>query len=196
MDHLNAIHSIKDKDESDIMQMNPSKAIEMIMDMYGDKVKRLVFTYVQNKVDTDDVSQEVFVTVYQKLNTFQGKSSLRSWIYAIAINQSKDHLRSWQSRNKRLKNKLIQSAPFLQRKSETTEEYLINQAQSNRLLILVMKLSVIYREVIILYYFKELSTLEVSELLNMREATVRTRLARAREKLKQLLLKERGEHLG
>lgn len=59
-----------------------------------------------------------------------------------------------------------------------------------------MKLSVIYREVIILYYFKELSTLEVSELLNMKEATVRTRLARAREKLKQLLLKERGEHLG
>lgn len=178
------------------MEMHPSDAIEVIMDLYGNEIKRLVFTYVQNIVDTDDISQEVFVTVYQRLNTFQGKSSLRSWIYAIAINQSKDHLRSWQSRNRRLKEKLIQSTPFLKSNDKTPEDDLINQTQSNQLLTLVMNLPVIYREVIILYYFKELSTVEVSELLKTKEATIRTRLVRARKKLKQLLLKERSEDLG
>lgn len=193
MAHSNAIHAINDRD---IIHMNPSEAIEIIMNTYGTEIKRLVFTYVKNAADTDDVTQEVFVTVYHKLHTFQEKSSLRNWIYTIAINQSKDHLRSWQSRNKRLKERLMQSAPFLMRVNKTPEEYMIKRNQSNQLLIQVMDLPMIYREIIILYYFKELSTLEISQLLNTKEATVRTRLSRAREKLKQPLLIERSEDLG
>lgn len=196
MGRSDAFHSTNNKSDSDIIKMNPTLAIEVIMDIYGNEIKRLVFTYVKNKVDTDDVSQDVFVTVYRKLNTFQGKSSLRSWIYSIAINHAKDHLRSWHARNKRLKEKLIQSAPFLKKENRTPEEYVINKTQSNQLLIQVMNLPIIYREVIILYYFKELSTLEMSDLLQIKEATIRTRLSRSREKLKQLLLKERGEDLG
>src|SRR5699024_10318976 len=98
--------------------------------------------------------------------------------------------------NKRLKEKLMQSATFLNRTNKTPEEYLIKQTQSNQLLTLVMNLPIIYREVIMLYYFKDLSTVEVSRILHIKEATVRTRLARGRKKLKQLLLKERGEDLG
>lgn len=196
MGHSDDFHSINDKSDSAIMKMHPFEAIEIIMDTYGDEIKRLVFTYVQNKADTDDVTQEVFVTVYQKLKAFQGKSSLRNWIYTIAINQAKDHLRSWQARNKKLKEKLRQSASFLRKDQKTPEEYMIKQTTTNLLLTQVMDLSIIYREVIILYYFQDLSTLEISEILHTKEATVRTRLSRAPEKLKQLLLVERGENFG
>ncbi|SDQ07989.1 sigma-70 family RNA polymerase sigma factor [Virgibacillus salinus] len=196
MGYSKAFHPPYKDDGQDIIQMNPAEAIEEIMDLYGDEIKRLIYTYVKNNADTDDVTQEVFVKVYQKLSTFQGKSTLRSWIYSIAINKSKDHLRSWESRNKRLKEKLSQSAQFMEKPGETPEEQIIRQYESSDLLNQVMGLPVKYREIIILYYFKELSTTEIGHALNMKEVSVRTRLNRGREKLKQLLSLERGVNHG
>ncbi|SHG49631.1 sigma-70 family RNA polymerase sigma factor [Ornithinibacillus halophilus] len=192
MGRSKSFHSPYEIDDLYVLQMNPEEAIETIMDAYGDEIKRLVFTYMNNSADTDDVTQEVFVTVYQKLNTFQGKSSLKSWIYSIAINKCKDHLRSWQSRNKRLKEKLMQSAQPGEQDVDTPEEQTIKQSESSKLLKQVMELPVRYREVIILFYFKELSTKEISNVLNTKEATVRTRLNRGREKLKKCLSNEEG----
>ncbi|SEP63775.1 RNA polymerase sigma-70 factor, ECF subfamily [Virgibacillus subterraneus] len=196
MGHSKAFHLPYKKDDQDIIQMNPAEAIAEIMDLYGDEIKRLIYTYVKNNADTDDVTQEVFMTIYQKLSTFQGKLTLKSWVYSIAINKSKDHLRSWRSRNKRLKEKLSQSARFLEISDETPEEYMIRENESSDLLDKVMNLPIKYREVIILYYFKELSAREISYALNMKEVSVRTRLIRGREKLKQVLSLERGVNHG
>ncbi|MFD2043610.1 sigma-70 family RNA polymerase sigma factor [Ornithinibacillus salinisoli] len=190
MGHSKAFHPTYDED--DILQQDQTRAIEMIMDTYGDEIKRLVYTYMKNSADTDDVTQEVFVTIYQKLTTFQGKSSLKSWIYSIAINKCKDYLRSWHSRNKRLKEKLTQSAQASDNNSETPEDFYMKQNESNQLLNQVMGLPIKYREVITLFYFKELSTKEIGHVLGMKEATVRTRLARGRDKLKECLSLERG----
>ncbi len=162
------------------------------MEAYGDEIKRLVYTYVKNTADTDDITQEVFVTIYQKLNTFQGKSSLKSWIYAIAINKSKDYLRSWQARNKRLRERLAQSSHEIVRQEATPEEKSVQKDHASELLATVMDLPVKYREVIILFYFKELSIKEISSVLKLNEATVRTRLNRGRAKLKECLSPERG----
>ncbi|MUK88614.1 sigma-70 family RNA polymerase sigma factor [Ornithinibacillus sp. L9] len=190
MGHSKAFHPTYDEDE--ILQQDNTRAIEMIMDTYGDEIKRLVYTYMKNTADTDDVTQEVFVTIYQKLNMFQGKSSLKSWIYSIAINKCKDYLRSWHARNKRLKEKLTHAAHSSENTNETPEEYYMNQTESNQLLNQVMDLPIKYREVITLFYFKELSTKEIGQVLGMKEATVRTRLARGRDKLKECLSQERG----
>jgi RNA polymerase sigma factor (sigma-70 family) len=190
--HSKAFHPTCDKEDLEIVQLNPSQAIEIIMDKYGDEIKRLVFTYLKNSADTDDVTQEVFVTIYQKLNTFQGKSSLRSWIYSIAINKSKDYLRSWNSRNKRLREKLAQSSHTITKEEITPEDRTVQKDNSNELFTKVMDLPVKYREVIILFYFKELSTKEISQALKMNDATVRTRLNRGREKLKECLSPKRG----
>lgn len=192
MGHSNAFHPTYDKEALEELQSNPALAIETIMETYGDEIKRLVFAYVKNSADTDDVTQEVFVTVYQKLNTFQGNSSLRSWIYSIAINKCKDYLRSWHARNKRLKEKLMVALPAMTNDSVTPEELALQKDHSSALLQTVMALPIKYREVIILFYFKELSTKEISDVLNMNEATVRTRLNRGRAKLQECLSSERG----
>ncbi len=162
------------------------------MEMYGDEIKRLIFAYVKNSADTDDVTQEVFVTIYQKLNTFQGNSTLKSWIYSIAINKCKDYLRSWHVRNKRLREKLITSSHTMEKEEKTPEEQALQQDHSSELFHTVMELPIKYREIIILFYFKELSTGEISQILNMNEATIRTRLKRGREKLKESLSSLKG----
>ncbi|MBS3679041.1 sigma-70 family RNA polymerase sigma factor [Ornithinibacillus massiliensis] len=192
MGHSKAFHPTYDNEGIKELQSNPTLAIETIMDTYGDEIKRLVFAYMKNSADTDDVTQEVFVTIYQKLNTFQGNSSLRSWIYSIAINKCKDHLRSWQSRNKRLKEKLISSSQSMKTVELTPEEMTLQKDNSSELFQKVMDLPIKYREVIILFYFKDLSTKEIAKVLAMNEATVRTRLNRGRIKLKECLSSEKG----
>ncbi|MFZ3579097.1 sigma-70 family RNA polymerase sigma factor [Virgibacillus sp. DJP39] len=182
--------------EIQLLHNNPKHTIESIMDTYGDEIKRLVYTYLKNSADTDDVTQEVFVAIYQKLHTYQGNASLRSWIYSIAINKSKDHLRSWQSRNKRLKEKLVQKVATLPKSGSNPEDLFERQAETTTLLNQIMDMPTKYSEVIILYYFKELTSKEISHALGINEATVRTRLNRGRGKLKQLLTTERGVYLG
>lgn len=97
-----------DDDISKTIKDNLEDALETIMNEYGTEIKRFIYSYIKNESDADDVTQDVFVTVYQKLDTFRGESTLRSWIYSIAINKSKDYLRSWKSRNLRIKEKLVQ----------------------------------------------------------------------------------------
>ncbi|MBB6454758.1 RNA polymerase sigma-70 factor (ECF subfamily) [Salirhabdus euzebyi] len=195
MGHLQVVQSPYQEQDLKILQLNPNQAIEVIMDTYGDEIKRLIFTYVKNTSDTDDVTQEVFVTIYRKLGTFQGRSSLKSWLYSIAINKSKDYLRSWQNRNSRLKEKLSLFSKTVNTDSDTPEDVAVKQNESNQLLKQVLSLPIKYREVLVLHYFKELSTKEVGDALHIKEATVRTRLTRGRELLKTIL-EERGVNNG
>lgn len=196
MGHSKVFHPSSKNNDQEIINMNPYMAIEVIMDTYGDEIKRFIFTYMKNSADTDDVSQEVFVTVYEKLDTFQSKSSLRSWIYSIAINKCKDHLRSWQVRNKKLQDKMNKSPNTSVENNQTPEEHIVQSEDKSELLNQVLQLPIKYREVITLYYLNEFSVKETSTALNIREATVRTRLFRAREQLKERLIVERGGNLG
>lgn len=192
--HMEHTEKLRLVHEENILQLETMEALEVLMDTYGDEIKRLIYTYVKNDADTDDITQEVFVTIYEKLHTFQGKSTLRSWMYSIAINKSKDYLRSWNKRNQRIKEKLTLSAKN-NNHVEFLEDRLIEQDEKQRLLANIMDLPLKYREVLILFYFKDFSTVEISSIIGVTEAAIRTRLKRGRDKLKQKLM-ERGEQHG
>lgn len=172
-------------DGLDVLKANPIKAVEIIMNTYGNEVKKFVYTYLHNEADTDDITQEVFVTVYLKLSTFKGKSSLKSWIYSIAANKCKDHLRGHRLRQSKLIERItIQSiSPSLYEVPEEYQQSTIKEGLFEK----VMELPIKYREVVILYYFKELSIKEISFILNVKEPTLQSRLARARSKLRDLI---------
>lgn len=178
------------------MNLDREHAIEVIMNLYGNEIKRYVFTFMKNHADTDDVTQEVFVTVYQKLHTFQGRSSLKSWIYSIATNKCKDHLRSWQVRNRNLKEKLKRNLSKNQENILSLEDKVVKNSESKELLQQILQLPIKYREVIILYYFYDFSTVEMSKILQTKDATIRTRLRRGRDQLRSMLRSERGEQFG
>ncbi|MFJ5771694.1 sigma-70 family RNA polymerase sigma factor [Psychrobacillus sp. NPDC093180] len=167
------------------LKANPIEAIEIIMNTYGNDVKKFIYTYLNNEADTDDVTQEVFVTIYLKLSTFQGKSSLKSWIYSIAVNKCKDYIRNNRLRPSKLIERITSLMTF-QNINHVAEEYK-QRSLNEGLFEKVMELPIKYREVIILYYFKELSVKEISFILNEKETTLQTRLLRARSKLKDLI---------
>lgn len=184
-------YNLSEQDEL-IISLERKQALEIIMNSYGNEIKRVIYTYVKNEADTDDIAQEVFVTVYKKLHTFQKQSSLKSWLYSIAINKSKDYLRSWQGRNRKLLRRIKKERRGKQAKLESIEHKLIKEDESKELIKQIMELPVKYREVIILYYFNDFSTKEISQITKIHDATIRTRLRRARERLKQNIERERG----
>ena len=79
---------------------NPDNFKELVLD-HQDRVLNIIFRFLNNKEDAEDVAQEVFVAVYQNLPTFQGNAQLSTWIHRITVNKSLDFLRK-RNRKKRL----------------------------------------------------------------------------------------------
>ena len=170
------------------IKSNPTEAIEDILDTYGNDVKKFIYTYLKNEADTDDVTQDVFVTVYLKIGTFKGDSSLKTWIYSIAANMCKDYIRRHRLRPQNLFQRLTQQEFKKNQTSDIAEDY-IRSTVKEGLFEKIMELPVKYREVIILYYYKDLSIKEISYVLKEKESTLQSRLLRARKKLRELINK-------
>lgn len=183
--------SIDDPDRP-ILEMDRDGAIEQMMLKYGEEIKRLVYTYTKSWTQAEDLTQDVFVTIFMKLHSFTGRSLLRTWIYSITINKCKDYKKSWYHRNIHLADKLLS---FTKSDMNTPETEMLRKDEKTLLMSHVMSLSIKYREIILLYYYKQFTIDEIAMMLNMKSATVKTRLKRAREKL-QFIYEKRGEQSG
>ncbi len=138
---------------------------------YGSSLLRLCCLLLKNKAQAEDAVQDTFIKVYEKYASFEGRSSEKTWITAIAVNACRNYLRSpWHRRNAGEEGLYLaeQSPPEL-------PDGTVMQA--------VMKLPAKYREVILLAYYQELRTGEIAGILGIPAATVATRLRRARHML-------------
>jgi len=158
-------------------------SFDNIMQDYGTDVKRFIYTYVKNWDTASDLTQEVFIKVYKNLPSFEHRSSMKTWIFTIAANQAKDYLKSWHYRNLTL-NELLFS-----KKTTSIDKNPENQAITNdenqSLLAYLQSLPIKYKEVIYLYYYEELTTPQISALLNTSVSTVKTRLLRGKQLLRK-----------
>ncbi|RDI45784.1 sigma-70 family RNA polymerase sigma factor [Falsibacillus pallidus] len=167
--------------DREILDMEPEEAIERLMDLYGEELKRLAYSYTKNWMQTDDLIQEVFLSIYQKLHTFNGKSALKSWIYSIAINKCKDYLRSWHYRKLQLTDHWMTTGKT---QGNGPMENVIQQDENKKLIEAVLELPIKYREVIVLFYYKDMNIDEICQMLSLSPSAVKTRLHRGREKLR------------
>jgi RNA polymerase sigma-70 factor, ECF subfamily len=151
-----------------------------LMEQYGDMVLRIAYTYVKEKHLAEDISQEVFIKCYQSIHIFELRSSYRTWLYRITVNQCKDYVKSWSFRN------LIPSEVGMLEQTfdiDTVSTHVIGQEDKNNLFKKVLKLPVKYREAVIFYYYEDLSVEEIAHVLNVKVNTVKTRLYRGRKQL-------------
>ncbi|MDX5475346.1 MAG: sigma-70 family RNA polymerase sigma factor [Bacillaceae bacterium] len=162
--------------------------VEKAMNQYGEEIKRLIFTYVRDFAVVDDLFQDVFIKVYYQLDSFRGESELKTWIYRIAINKSKDYLRSFSTR---WKNLVKMQSSFVEEQAADAELVVMEGESQSELGAIVLQLPIKYREIIILFYYKDFTVEEISDILHMNKNTIKTRLNRGRSKLKELMI-ERG----
>ncbi|MBT2681791.1 sigma-70 family RNA polymerase sigma factor [Bacillus sp. ISL-35] len=163
---------------------NSGELIDEIMDKYGKEILQLAFSYVKNKQIAEDLTQEIFVKCYKSLHTFSGNSKFRTWLWRIASNHCKDYLKSWYNKNVFATDyqPIYDSIQW-----DGVEERVIQDEVDGELAAAVMDLPADYREVIYLFYFEELTIKEISSITEIKENTVKTRLKRAKELLKERL---------
>lgn len=155
--------------------------IDDLMTDYGQDILQLVMQYVHNLTVAEDLTQEIFVKCYKALPTFQFNSSMKTWLWRIAINHSKDYLKSWYAKNVQSTDEDV----FTQANSgECVEQHVIQQQRDDALARAVFELPVKYREVIYLCYYEEQSMKELADVLQLNESTVKTRLRKAKQLLK------------
>lgn len=158
--------------------------LEQLMDDYGESLTKLAFSYVKDWGKAQEVVQDVFVTCFDTYEKRDEIQSYKAWIYRITINRSKDSLRtSW------FKRVIVQSLLFTYLKSDnlSPENQLIQNEKEGALANVVLSLPIKYREVILFYYYEDLSVKDISDLLKVNENTIKTRLKRARHLLKNEL---------
>ena len=154
------------------------------MDQHGDYLKHLIYTYVKDIQKTEDIAQEVFIKFYKSLDRFEGRSSIKTYLYRIAVNECQNYLKSWHYRKFEVTEKIK-----MWKNRDSAESEFIHKEQNQTIAELVNQLPVKYREVIWLYYYVELSVAEIAEVLNCSVNTVKTRLARGR-KLAKITIEE------
>ncbi len=158
--------------------------MDEIMNRYGQDILRLVYSYVNNKELAEDLTQDIFVKCYKSLHTYKGKSSLRTWLWRIAINHSKDFLKSWYNKHV----VISEEQPITHRTTkEMVEQVVIQKEEDDQLISALLTLPIKYREVIYLFYYEELLIKEIAVITGASVNTVKTRLRRAKELLKERL---------
>lgn len=165
------------------------------MHLYGTDVLNVAYSYVRHYQQAQDITQEVFIRAFRKMDSFRHDSSVRTWLLSITVNCCKDFLRSWQYRKVRPEERL---EVFTEQESsvmDSPELLTLQSLERSDLWQAVGELPVKYREVLVLFYLRELSGQEIANVLNTSEQNVRTRLHRARLLLKDVL-ERRGWNSG
>ncbi|WP_391205958.1 sigma-70 family RNA polymerase sigma factor [Psychrobacillus sp. L4] len=159
--------------------------LEKFIHEHGEELLRLAYIYVKNKQAAEDIVQDVLLKAFEKQASFRGEAMYRTYLYRVTINRSYDYLRSWHYKNTIVGEKIHRLF------GRSTEQVVVIESENRQLAQAVLALPLKYREVIVFTYYLDYSSEEIGTLLNCSPATVRTRLARGREKLKSVL-KEDG----
>ncbi|MFD2043018.1 sigma-70 family RNA polymerase sigma factor [Ornithinibacillus salinisoli] len=161
--------------------------IDQLMYEYSDNILHLVYTYVKNRTTAEDLTQDIFIKCYEKFGQFNKQATLKTWLYRIASNHCKDYLRSWHYRKVTFNEKILDYIPS---KSTQVDEEIISKNEQNSLTKAVMDLPIKYREVVFLHYYEELPLAEISKVTTVNLNTIKTRLKRAKELLKDKMIEE------
>jgi RNA polymerase sigma-70 factor, ECF subfamily len=176
------------------LQSGAEAAYEELINHYQQPVYNLVYRLLPDPGDACDVVQEVFLKVFRNIGNFRAQSSLKTWVYRIALNEANNR-RRWFGRHRKhevdldreddharsLQDSLSDgaSSPFdLVLGSETQEK--IEEA--------LQKLSPNFRDAVVLRDIEELSYEEIAEILSINMGTVKSRILRGRDALRKQLL--------
>ncbi len=171
-------------------------AFEEIFQRYQTMVYNLTYRILGDREEALDVCQEVFLAVFRKLDRFRGESSLKTWIYRIAINRASNRCRWWNRLRRRgtvsLDEHLCEDdnrtfSDTLESTGHSPETSVLMQEKRQEIEHALQRLPMSQRIVVIMRDVEGLSYEEISGLLQVSLGTIKSRIARGREELKRRL---------
>lgn len=155
---------------------------ELKYQMYSQDLFNVAYGYTRSIQDAEDIVQNVFIKLLQYEKEFKTSNDEKYWLIRVTINESINFVKSSYKKKIVLNEEIVRSTSD-QTKENTDKEYLkyfVNELPDK------------YKSVVILFYFENLKTVEISELLKISEAAVRKRLERARDILKKKMEAHNG----
>jgi RNA polymerase sigma-70 factor, ECF subfamily len=179
---------LKDRDPS---------AFEEIVRRFGDKVFNLVYRMLGNRHEAEDITQEVFITVFKTVDTFRGEAKFTTWLLRIAANQSKNRIK-YLSRRPTDSADMDEAGGPPPGVAGTPGPVAHGQIDGPDILMEAAELEALmqkaiasldeeHRLLVILRDVEELSYQEIGEITGLPEGTIKSRLHRARMAIKEVL---------
>ncbi len=157
------------------------QAFEKLVDQYQRPIFRLAFRMIGNFDDAEEIAQIAFVKAYESLKSYNPKYKFFSWLYRIAINEAINYKKKVSNKN--------ELNPDIESSSKSPEMMMVDTDMSERIQDALMSIDLIYREPVVLKHFLNYSYKELSNILEIPEKTVKSRLYTGRQLLKEILLK-------
>lgn len=172
------------------LRQGEDAAYEELLRTYEDPVYNLVYRLLNQPVDAPDVVQEIFVKVFRNLGHFQGKSTLKTWIYRIAVNEAYNH-RRWFSRHKKQEvgmgpgeDSMVGLADILPDRCRSPFDLTADHETRALIEEALLKINPVFRSAVVLRDIEDLSYEEIAEVLQISLGTVKSRILRGRESLR------------
>jgi RNA polymerase sigma-70 factor, ECF subfamily len=178
------------------LKQGEAAAFDILVAERSGEIYGLLYRLTENAEEARDLTQETFLRAFQNIGHFRGEADLRTWIYRIAINQARNRWRWWRRRRRDATVSLdAPDGPFGQPLNATLQADQSNDPERQTLaherekvLRLALKmLGRAYRETVILRDIEGFSYEEIATTLGISVGTVKSRLSRGREELRQKL---------
>lgn len=160
-----------------IIEKREDYFIELV-NLYKKKIMSLCFSYTEDYFEAEDLSQEIFLSLYKNMRNFRGDASLSTYIYKVALSKCVDY-----KRKRSIKSFLSGLIYSNNEKQEDTDD-------KNYIRQTIAKLPEELKKVLILFYYIGLTQKEIGEILKITERAVEGRIYRAKQKLRNEFEKE------
>ena len=174
----------KDADLVARMRDGDAEALARVVERYQQRIFTLIFGIVRDRHEVEDVAQEVFLQVFLRIDAFDGRSKFYTWLYRVAANAAKDHVKK---RARRPSVPLDEDAGIADRRTDGPDAHAVTRENRRIVREAIASLPPRYREVLALRELDEMSYSEIAQVLRLSIGTVESRLHRARARLKRRL---------
>lgn len=164
--------------------LKTSESFNEVMRHYLPMVYRIAFTRLGNAADAEDAAQDVFVRYFKADKTFETEEHRKAFLIRCAVNRANSYAKSAHSKHTAHTDALENLPDDALKTDDTTADAALKAELYREVLAAVMRLAPDYRTAIYLFYFEDMTVAQIAEATRSRENTVKSRLSRAREKLK------------
>ena len=172
-------------------QHGDPEAFEQLITPLEQLIWRICWHYTGNRESAEDCGQETMIRIWRSLDSYRGDCALESWVYRIAANCCMDYLR------KKKRDKSVSMEPMQEQgfdpadPSPGTEEQVVAADEQKRLREAITMLPEDQREALIMTQLEKVPYEEAAKLLGVSEGTIKSRVNRAKARLKEILSGER-----
>ncbi|HLO31422.1 MAG TPA: RNA polymerase sigma factor [Anaerolineales bacterium] len=168
----------------ELCRVGDSSAIENFVQTYQQDIYRLALSILDDSSEAEDATQEALLAALRSLDSFRGVSSLKTWLYSIAVNICRNRLQRHKTYNRltRILGNILRI-----RATPSVEESAIQRESNEAIWRVIHSMDEKHRIPIVLRYYHDLSVAEIANILQIPEGTVHSRLNAARRQLQGVL---------